>query len=623
MKPGSNLEKSDKLIVGVTLLCTLLLFSWLVYDMAFTNPGSNGQAEVGQIYQMQNKVKRKFKGSLIWYPAAKDEVVFENDWIFTGSNSIAKIKLRTGGEIIVEPDSLIVLTRKNGVLQLDLQHGRLMANVNKNDIKINVVRNGAVEAVDTEAGYVAVSQKEANDDVNIDVIKTDKNNDGVEDVSLSKLADRKYYEPKEGYSDLQTNGLSYQKYAVKNESLFSGQKTDVPFNWEDPNKEWTNYEIEIATDENFSNVLAKESTNKPGFVLNTDNPGPYHWRVRGVDANGNASQWSENLISDLQLEFRKKGPGVQLAESNIEYVLDNKEVKSMAPNRTHSFKGSKKAIQLKWNPDLNATNYKVQISDKKDFSNILEEKIVDTNSLTLENVKLGETYFKVVPENAEGISVADDAKGEIHTYLPSPDDDSLKTVDQVEYQTLTWDNVPHAHMYEVTYTKSKEATEPIVAYVEKNELKVPSETGYLQWKVRAVDPVNKKKLSNYSKTVDWYDAAKRLASIHGTGQAGISYPVITNPTPRKTFISVNQSPLFIVMSWTYEKEVDKYTVEISTKPDMSQLVYSQNVAGKKRTVVKQKFNPGIYYMRVRALTQTVTDEIWSETEVFRVINRDL
>ena len=54
---------------------------------------------------------------------------------------------------------------------------------------------------------------------------------------------------------------------------------------------------------------------------------------------------------------------------------------------------------------------------------------------------------------------------------------------------------------------------------------------------------------------------------------------------------------------------------------MSGTVFKRRVKGKKRAVINQKFEPGIYYMRVRAMQENVTHERWSETEVFRVMDR--
>jgi hypothetical protein len=225
----------------------------------------------------------------------------------------------------------------------------------------------------------------------------------------------------------------------------------------------------------------------------------------------------------------------------------------------------------------------------------------------------------VVPETKDGVPAGEAAVGEVTSHFPAPQ--SLRTIDKNEYQVARWKPIPYAKAYEVRYKTDKNSDEEVVQYVSSNRLRIDNKTGFLQWNVRVVDPETKESMGVLSETVDWYNAAKRLASLHGSGQAGTLYPQITKPESRKTFISVNGRPLFIVMNWTYAKEAKAYEVEISKKPDMNELVYKKT-SEKKRAVINQKFQPGIYFMRVRALTEDVTQESWSEVEVFRVINQD-
>ena len=272
LKSTQSLEKSDKWIVGLTVLCAVLLFSWLVYDIAFLNPLLEGQVPVGKIYEAQNRVKRKFNKSLIWYPAENNEIVYENDWIFTGSMSIAKIKLDSGGEIVIEPDSLIILSRKNGILQLNLQHGRLMADVKSKDISINVLRDGKLQKIDTQKGAIQISQDDS-DKVD-EILDLDSDDNGDDDISLSELADRKFYEAKSGFSDLDEMGLSYK---IENDfefQLYEGQKGDVVFDWIDPYGKWTSFEAEASEEANFKNIISNYSGLNSEFIFPTDQSGP-------------------------------------------------------------------------------------------------------------------------------------------------------------------------------------------------------------------------------------------------------------------------------------------------------------------------------------------------------------
>ncbi len=620
MKSTSNLEKSDKWIVGVTTLCALLLFSWLVYDIAFLNPLLEGQVAIGKIYETQNRVKRKFNRSLIWYAADPNEIVYENDWIFTGSQSIAKIRLDSGGEIIIEPDSLIILSRKNGVLQLDLQHGRLMADVKNDNVKINIVKGGSTESVDTSQGIVSIAQTEtSSEDPLIDSIELDENKDGADDESLSDLANRKYFNPAPGYSELDVNGLSLNEKNQFDFELLKGQKAEVNLDWLDPFERWQNYEAQIATDLEFTQIVGNQSGPSKQIAFKTADSGPYFWRVRGFDKDGKPSIWTKYQDININIKIKEKAEPVRLARKKLLYQLDKQDLKNVKADRTYDIDETK-PVKIEWDKQDDAVSYRVEISDKEDFSNIVEQKVVKENNLDLKNINLGKTFFRVTPETEQGIPLAKEAVGQVQTYFPAPDSSSLQTVDKTQYQVLKWDPVPYAEAYQVTYRNDKNSDKEIVEFVTDNKLRVENKTGYLQWKVRVVDRETKKWMSSNSDTVDWYNAAKRLASLHGTGQAGELYPKIVRPEPRKTFISVNNSPLFIVMSWTYGKSAPAYEVEVSKKPDMQSLVYSKRV-DRKRAVINQTFNPGIYFIRVRAITEDVTQEAWSEVEVFRVINR--
>ncbi len=628
MIQNKGLEKSDKSIVAGAVLIALMLLSFLSYDILFLNQQTEGLVEIGEIYQKQNKVKKKVSTSLIWYETKPNETVYENDWIFTGSESIAKIKLKTGGEIIIEPDSMIILSRKNGVLELNLQHGRLMADIRNKEIQINVIRESSVDKVDTENGIVSISQKNEVDAPEIEFIEkksdveSEKPNPPSE-LSVSDIIDRKYYKPQKGYTNLDDLGLSYQKDPMRSVQLFAGQSTEVDFKWMDPFKKFKEYEIEISLDPDFSETIDRKITNLNSHQILVKEGGAYYWRLRGIEDNNEISLWSTNQVSSLAIEFIEKGRGLKLSENKLTYNILKDELAKINSDQTLKLDADRESMTISWEKDQLAENYRVQISDKEDFSNILEEKIIKENELNVENVKIGETFFRVVPENQRGEALANEAKGKITTFLPSPDESSMKTVDKNEHLELSWGKVPFAQAYEVSYIKDKETQEKVIEYTTSNKVKVINDTGFIQWKVRVVEPETKKRLSTYTKTLDWYNAAKRLASLHGTGQAGSLYPVITEPVARKTYISVNESPLFIAMKWTYEKQAQAYEVEIAKSPDMKELIYKKTIKNKKKAFINQKLDPGIYYMRVRALHNDVTLETWSETEIFRVLNRSL
>ena len=322
----------------------------------------------------------------------------------------------------------------------------------------------------------------------------------------------------------------------------------------------------------------------------------------------------------MSVEFLEKGEPLELSRNSMLYQLDKNDLQNVKADNSYDVTDDK-PVEISWKALEKASSYKVQISGKEDFSDILEEKIVKNNSLKLTNIKIGQTHFRVVPENEQGVSIAKAAKGKVMTYFPPPEESSLKTQDKGDHQILKWGKVPYAKAYKVTYKTDPESDIEKTKIVTGTNFKLTDNTGFVQWKVRVVDPESNRAMSSNSNTVDWYDSAKRLASVHGSGMAGTDFPKITKPEPRKTFISVNSSPLFIVINWQFDKGASEYEVEVSQKADMSGTVFKRRVKGKKRAVINQKFEPGIYYMRVRAMQENVTHERWSETEVFRVMDR--
>ncbi len=628
MTKKNRLEKSDKWIVSITAICALLLLGWLIHDITFNNPLLEGQNAIGEIYQVQNRVKRKFSKSLLWYPATQNETVYENDWIFTGSDSVAKIRLKSGGEIVVESDSLIVLSKKNGVLQLDLQHGQLLANIKSKDVKINVVKNGKKQAIDTSKGSIRIAKKATKEaEPEIDVLDLDKDNDGKEDVTLSQVSDQKNYKPESGFTELQENGLSLRQVVSKKAKIYEGQKTAINLEWKDPYNQWTLYSVQVSNDPDFKKVLSRSEVSQSPYLFKHGQSGNFFWRVKGIDETGMQSKWSKKALANLEIQYLKKSKPLSLARESMLYQLSENDFSKVLPDR--SFELDEKPIKLEWKNHDKATQYKVQVSDKEDFSNIREEKITEENQLELTNLKLGKTFFRVVPESDEGIAIAEPAVGKVTTYFPTPKQESLKTQSNEEENTqvLTWEAVPYAQAYQVTYSTDKKSNKEIKKIVTDNQLELQNNSGYLKWKVRVVDPETKKWMSSNTETVDWYQKAKKLASISNEessegGQALRAIPIITSPAPRKTFISLDKSPLFIVLNWTYLEKARAFEVEISKNAEMTELVYKKRVRDKNRAVVNQVFEPGVYFLRVRASHKNVLKEAWSETEVFRVINRN-
>ena len=137
----------------------------------------------------------------------------------------------------------------------------------------------------------------------------------------------------------------------------------------------TNYSVEVATDDAFSNVVASQ-TDSPdtSFVIGDDilqYETTYYWRVKAT-AEGKASEWS--------------------SPNNFLTVLPP----LVAPELTSPADGSENLLLLvnfEWDSAVNATSYGLQVATENTFGSL----VVDETGLT-------ETTFSVEESTLEGMT---------------------------------------------------------------------------------------------------------------------------------------------------------------------------------------------------------------------------
>jgi hypothetical protein len=615
-----HLDRTDKTIVSISSICALLLSWWLYYDVAHHNSNLDGLTKIGEIVSTRNKVKRKFNRSLIWYDTTANETLYEDDWIYTGSDSVVQIRLSTGDEIAIEPDSLVVLSQRNGFVELNLQHGQMLANLKSSKVNINVINNKQKQVISVPSGLSRI--RNIGEDLS-KAMSAPVAEPLPQFSSLEETIARQVIEPPPGYLPLDKNSdLFFPEETLSEAHLYPGQSATLKLHWIDPLSKWSNYNIEVAQQNDFSQPLLTKSLSRPELDLQLKKSGEYYYRVQALNTD-EKSQWSSAQTAQMIIHWKERGQGVQLAKDNIRYELKESELKSLTPGGQWKNPGAE-TLALNWEPVEGAQSYRVIVSDKEDFSNIIEEKSTQSDQIQLDHLALGTNHVKVVAEDANGVALTEETKAQVITQLPPPRREHLSTQRNSEGQlVLNWEKAPAGQAFEVTYTTDKSGQAPkIKKFVQGRQLKLNEDSNYIQWQVRAVDPKTRGQLSRLSESKDWYEQAKQLASVAGDGPSTSPIrPIILSPAARKTYVTTSKQPLFIVVQWDYEKEAKAYAVEISPTPDMSRTVFKQKVKDKKQIFVRESFKPGIYYLRVRALNEDVTQESWSEVEAFRVLER--
>ena len=265
-----------------------------------------------------------------------------------------------------------------------------------------------------------------------------------------------------------------------------------PFSWRAVRRA-VQYEFQLSGDAGFRSTLASFATrNTSATIGETLFDGVYHWRVRGVDAAGNAGRWSR--IASV----RKRWPG-------------SPALRAPAPGAVITYPSV--PLVLRWDPAPHATNYEVAISSAPSLAgNIVTEagRPIEVRGTSLAfpgTLSPGRYYWAVTPVDAGGLK---GRRSDIRSFdwrWPSRtntrlhdlwgDPDSASYVDP----QFGWDPIPGAARYDVEVNTSQDfaagskvcckdpttGTSLSPTSLLGNNTDLPAgEQGY-HWRVRAID----------------------------------------------------------------------------------------------------------------------------------------
>lgn len=201
------------------------------------------------------------------------------------------------------------------------------------------------------------------------------------------------------------------------------------------------YQVQIATDSNFSSIKVNESNISDTRYIyhNFDYYTKYFWRVRSSNSEGN-SQWSQvrtfyTLIQNPEL--------LEPSNNSINQLTE---------------------LTLKWNDVKGAESYRLLLSDKLDFSNIIVDENIDGNQYTLTGLDyLKKYYWKVMANhhdrNSDFSSVWNFITGIECPLLDKPDNNAQ---DLKFSGRLTWFAVMGAENYHLQLAKDENFTDIVI-----------------------------------------------------------------------------------------------------------------------------------------------------------------
>lgn len=317
--PNSASSQGDFRILWLPAIFCLLLLSIEIYLLTHWqfNASSHDAAKgdpIASYVTGKNVVRKKTVGTLIWEPPVSNQALFQEDAIATMDDSEAVVVFKDQSELIVEPNSLVILEEAPAGV-VPGQPGRIVARLVKGSVKrkgagpsslfIKLSRSKDAEPIQIKDGeghsVFRVMYKLQGYDVVVESGAVAVNGKEVQ-KSAPKLKAPKLNKPKieileEQVKDKKTSSLWDLIFpsAEAAEKKVVGKKIRIRFTWEEI-PEATEYMIQVSTDRDFSNILAENRVKKPEFPFFFPAPetkSELFFKVAAVGSDGSIGEFSD------------------------------------------------------------------------------------------------------------------------------------------------------------------------------------------------------------------------------------------------------------------------------------------------------------------------------------------
>lgn len=372
----------DGLLIAVGLVGIAAALFFFLKDTGIPGYKHGELQPVGSIVKTQNDVRRRIYSGFTWTSIAKSDHVFEGDSIFTGEDSEASISLNSGGNINVDPKSLIVIRTLNGHLRLDLQYGSLTSRLGS--APFTFVQDGKLQEIIGDGAEIRINRS-PDGKTQIVVLKGEievKTAAGGDRQASSKVRANEVLEFNQGEPASIAKKQQYELVEPQNNRTFwvaPGQPFE--FNWRQTASITSGpMKFEISKDPDFNTPLVSEIVQGNSFSVPAEQlpTGVFHWRVLPADPN----DASKVVAATAKVTLYHDLPPLPKFPENDQ---------AFSPETGF---GSKQ-VELMWENKSGSTEFEVQLASDESFSSILKsEKVALTNHLT-PPLQAGEYYWRV------------------------------------------------------------------------------------------------------------------------------------------------------------------------------------------------------------------------------------
>lgn len=386
-------------IDGVIIIVAAIVFVSSVYALVMDQDSGTARGKdnvaVGRFEKSQNDVRRRSNTGFSWSNIRGTDTVYEGDSIFTGDQSTAAIRLESGNDLTVEPNSLVVVRTQGSDAKFDLQYGSLFGKVAKGQ-KLLIESQGQQQEISGDDAEIQVVSSGPSKETKVQVLKGEvkiakvvrlskadpaaKAKPGAKAQPVVKVEPAQILKKDEVVRFTEKGLAEVKKIEVTLLSPTTGSlhwlapTAPLKFVWVRTGSLATsNVTLELARDAEFRDVVASRSVNANGFTLESENrpEGVLYWRVRPESENGLATlPWRVGLLPDEPPLPRSPTEG-----QNLVFNTDPNAKKEMG-----------KAALFSWEDKTLSKDYELEVAQDESFSKVVYKKTVqgrlsDTSSL--------------------------------------------------------------------------------------------------------------------------------------------------------------------------------------------------------------------------------------------------
>ncbi len=588
---------SDALVLGASAII-ITTFSFLLF-LDFTSKIEAGDAEqIGVITFKKRVSQRKYGTQVIWEEIEQNAPVYVNDSIRTAERSEAVVKLKDGTSLELDENSMIVLAKSEGAININFAQGAMFARraeaATEGSPAVNIVSGTATVSIEKSDVKLSQSDKE---DLNLTVAKGSaviKTGEEEKVLAVNQnavvLKDAKVAQIRE--VKLRLILPEPNKYIVTAEDAHA-----VVFSWE-PMGDESGVFFELAKDRSFAAVM-KRMRIKGESVSERVPAGEYYWRIASEDSVTGKTDYSDS---------RKIS------------IVSDRPVLLLAPDDAtkFTFVSAPPLIRLRWSKNELASGYVLEIARDANFKDIVISGPTMLTEQSLDTLREGTYFWRVSSKIAmagdySGKSAARkfiiEKKRQVAATEPiGPPDGALMSPIQVRNNglLLSWKLVEGVASYEIILSKSKDFSKSEVQQVVSgNYIRIVKDfqAGEYFWKVKPIVGSDAESPG--------YSPVRKFTVLESSGINLISPVNNFSVKPQKDAANIELS-----FSWSKVPINGNFVFELSKEPSFKQIERSDLISA---TSIKTAVAPGTYYWRVSLVDDDRSELFKSDVRSFRVM----